>query len=583
MIKTLGSIQFALVLIASFALVLIISTFTESIHGTPFAQQTFYRARWFDLFLALVGVNVLCSALSRIPYKKHHTGFVITHTGILMLLIGSLMSRLLGVEGQMALLEGEGSNRISQEGHVLGLVTPDDKQYTVAFRAKRLKKPETRELSGTPLAITIHEILPFAARELVVTEGEKTDPPNRALKIHLSSATANFDQTFWLIEKDTENPAAHFVDLGPARIELETAKGGGRGPHLRIRRKRTRETFLLPLDPETKSLPLGDGELTLTGIRYYPNARVIDNKIIEISSDEPLNPAVEFEIVDSKDRRERHTRFAIFPDFESLHGAAGEDFFGLETRLIVPSLEDAGSAGAGSSPVLAFTQDAEGPWFYESRASRGIVSKGEAVVGKKFETGWMDFVFSIEDKMAHAVPSRRIKPLGENQKGSLAVALAVSEKHEKKNNPGQHDPPEKTWVFENEPRTIPSSAGPIHAIVTPQSRAVPFQLTLKDFRKIDYPGTQNPASFESDVVLRDPPRNFTLEATIQMNHPLDYKGFRVFQSSYLQDPFFGEVSVFTIAKNPGITLIYTGAAVIFAGVIVLFYVRPFTREYARNG
>ena len=91
---------------------------------------------------------------------------------------------------------------------------------------------------------------------------------------------------------------------------------------------------------------------------------------------------------------------------------------------------------------------------------------------------------------------------------------------------------------------------------------------------MDYPGTNRPASYESDVVLEDSKENVSIHKTIKMNKPLDYKGFRIFQSSFVQDPEFGEASVFTIAKNPGITFIYSGACVLFMGVFLLFFVKP---------
>src|SRR3989338_8147938 len=103
LIKTLGSLWFAVTLIASLAVILIASTTLESAHGTPFVQRFFYGAGWFDAFLALLAVNIFCSAASRFPYERRHTGFVVTHTGILMLLLGSLLARLAGVDGQMML------------------------------------------------------------------------------------------------------------------------------------------------------------------------------------------------------------------------------------------------------------------------------------------------------------------------------------------------------------------------------------------------------------------------------------------------------------------------------------------------
>jgi cytochrome c biogenesis protein ResB len=88
-------------------------------------------------------------------------------------------------------------------------------------------------------------------------------------------------------------------------------------------------------------------------------------------------------------------------------------------------------------------------------------------------------------------------------------------------------------------------------------------------------GTTNPSSFESDVILYDEKEGVTIERTIKMNKPLDYKGYRVFQASYIQDEEVGEASVFSIAKNPGIYLIYGGAIIILMGVITLFYLHPF--------
>src|SRR3989338_6209099 len=112
MIQILGSLYFAVSLIAGLALTLIASTLLESFYGTPFVQRHFYQTAWFNIFLSLLAVNILFSAISRFPYKKRHTGFVMTHAGILLLLAGSLMSSLMGVDGQMMLFEGEKKNGV---------------------------------------------------------------------------------------------------------------------------------------------------------------------------------------------------------------------------------------------------------------------------------------------------------------------------------------------------------------------------------------------------------------------------------------------------------------------------------------
>src|SRR4051812_45597617 len=114
LLRTLGSVAFAVFLISLLAILLIVSTSLESLYGTPFVQKFFYQTGWFDLLLALFAVNIFCATLPRFPFKKRHTGFIITHIGLLCLLFGALLSRFMGVDGQMALFEGETRGEITQ-------------------------------------------------------------------------------------------------------------------------------------------------------------------------------------------------------------------------------------------------------------------------------------------------------------------------------------------------------------------------------------------------------------------------------------------------------------------------------------
>ncbi|MDZ7735193.1 MAG: cytochrome c biogenesis protein ResB [Gammaproteobacteria bacterium] len=60
---------------------------------------------------------------------------------------------------------------------------------------------------------------------------------------------------------------------------------------------------------------------------------------------------------------------------------------------------------------------------------------------------------------------------------------------------------------------------------------LPFQIRLKEFRVEHYSSGQ-PKSFESDIVLRDPDADVTIEETIAVNHPLRYRGFNIYQASF---------------------------------------------------
>lgn len=103
----LASLQLAVVVIALTAVVLGWATWVESRLGTPAVHFGIYGTRWFAALNLLLGVNVLCAALIRFPWKRHQTGFVVTHAGILVLLVGTLLSRLYGIDAQLPVFEGQ--------------------------------------------------------------------------------------------------------------------------------------------------------------------------------------------------------------------------------------------------------------------------------------------------------------------------------------------------------------------------------------------------------------------------------------------------------------------------------------------
>jgi hypothetical protein len=57
---------------------------------------------------------------------------------------------------------------------------------------------------------------------------------------------------------------------------------------------------------------------------------------------------------------------------------------------------------------------------------------------------------------------------------------------------------------------------------------------------------------------------------------LVYRGFKVFQSGYQETEGEPEVSIFTVAKDPGIPVKYSGAVVLIVGILLMFYSRRFS-------
>lgn len=102
-----ASLSLAVILIASSAFALGLATFVEAAYGASAVHFYVYRTWWFELILVLLAVNIFCAAAIRYPWKRHQTGFVITHIGLLTLLLGAFIGRYKGIDAQVSVFEGE--------------------------------------------------------------------------------------------------------------------------------------------------------------------------------------------------------------------------------------------------------------------------------------------------------------------------------------------------------------------------------------------------------------------------------------------------------------------------------------------
>ena len=560
-IRALGSLKFAVFLIAMLAVILSASTVLESVYGTPFAQKNFYSAHWFDFFLAFFWINIFCATWTRYPFGRKHIGFIITHIGILTLLAGAFWTRVAGVEGQMTVYEKEAKSQITQPGFTLTAASSGKPGEVFNLKSKASHLPFPLPLRDRETKLSVAEILEHAneTRYLIETENPK---PNAAVHLALSSELMGFHEKFTLIAADPDNSDSAKKDVGPARFVLKKNSAADQPMVTLVIKKQGSAPFRFELDDSAQSvIPVGNTGLQISKLHYYPHAKISENKLVNDPGGAPLNPAVEFEIREEAGLKETHTKFLLFPDFPSIRGGKTADFFHLEVALEAAFPEEK----AGGVPTFFIYPSTENSWRYEIYSSKGLLKKGELKLHDKIQTGWRDISVQVLQMFNRAQVLKKIKPAENNAGGSFAVRLIQDDTGKTEN----------YWLTENRPAVVRTKNGSLRLALEPVKAPLPFELTLKDFRKTDYPGTKSPASFESDVNLFDHAKKITVEKTIRMNQPLDWEGWRVFQSSYIQDPELGEASVFSIAKNPGTKLIYSGGIIILIGVIFLFYFHPF--------
>jgi hypothetical protein len=94
-----------------------------------------------------------------------------------------------------------------------------------------------------------------------------------------------------------------------------------------------------------------------------------------------------------------------------------------------------------------------------------------------------------------------------------------------------------------------------------------YSLYLDDFQLLTYPGSNNPASYESHVRLFDEEAGIDgQEFRIYMNHPLSHRGNKHFQSSYDPDR---KGTVLSVNHDPGKWPTYISYILITLGFILV--------------
>ncbi len=100
---------------------------------------------------------------------------------------------------------------------------------------------------------------------------------------------------------------------------------------------------------------------------------------------------------------------------------------------------------------------------------------------------------------------------------------------------------------------------------------LPFAIALEDFQKQDYPGTQTARAYHSDVTVKDGTLGWPVR--IEMNTPLRYRGYTLYQSSFAYTPDGTEKTVLSVVQNKGWLFPYLASAIIFAGLCVHLFQR----------
>ncbi len=98
----------------------------------------------------------------------------------------------------------------------------------------------------------------------------------------------------------------------------------------------------------------------------------------------------------------------------------------------------------------------------------------------------------------------------------------------------------------------------------------PYSIKLISTKRIDYPGTRIPRTFESKVQLRDPEHNIDRQERIYMNNPLRYGGETFYQSEHMEESGIG-ISGLQVVTNQAWMTPYVGCMIVMTGLCAHFF------------
>ncbi len=270
----LSSTRTAVVLISTVAVAAVVGT----ISPYPVAQKYVYGHLWFHILLGLLGLNLIVCIFWRKRIGLARIWSLLTHSGILLVLVGAIVTLILAERGQIVIREGQELKAFVLEGRPRGAEpTP------LGFALRLLDFRITRYPPVDRLLVMRSNAAPVVLR---VVPGRELDVPGAECRL---------------------SGVRFMPEEGDGVVEVAMPGGTKRQVAATV---------------GTTQVVDQDG-LSLRILRYEPSFK-IDRKTKEVSSDstEPDNPVVQVALVRDGTEEEPHWLFARVPSFgHTKHGA----------------------------------------------------------------------------------------------------------------------------------------------------------------------------------------------------------------------------------------------------------------------
>ena len=606
----LSSVRTAATLIALIGAVTWIASYYERDFGMEAVHVIIYQAWWFNALFVFITIAVVGAVVVRWPLQRRQLGFVIVHTGLVLLIAGFWVTGNKRLDGLLQAWPDEPARELTLPTDELRVVDPGNRQtWRSTF--------QTLEFAGYPSVL----------RYLWSPIWPVTDPGIHTLNRPLDLATlpsgttvsvkrvviSGAAESTWIADTTPAAESATHVQLSirpPMAAEWQKLGGSwltvGGNARSEIGPCTTTLTscaspllvadFLAPADEPNRdgrlciywhskryevlvnaaALPQKidlDPETTVTIVRAISNPSHADGSLTQDDL-VPLNPLLELEI--------RHGSNGLAPVrtlFVSAYSLLPLAADVPEFLYSHPQLTDPVGSGQGAYVQLLIDPDRQVHLrsFTRSTGAGPVVSVGPdgwegAIAGGSGKA--MELRLRV-DHLPDALASPQVLELRAEKMDRATRWLELEVSH--------GDEKSTCWIARGSRQavTVPGWGEVMlhyRQAVFDLTEKASFAVRLDRFTVGKDPGGRGNASFASAVTVL-PTVGPPTTADITMNEPLSYNGLTLYQTSYFAEtdtqgqPTGRNVSVFTVAEDRGRLLKYLGSLVLVAGILVMYWMR----------
>ncbi len=572
-----ASLKLAVVLLAVLIIAAIAGTIYESSFDAKVARAYVYGAPWFNVWLVLLGANLACSALSRWPWRKHHLAFLITHLGIITLLIGSLIGRIWGIEGTITLFKGEPpTNRLLVDQRQLRVHDVDGivKGYPAEFLHHPPTPQRPRDLGV--LASGAHlQIVDYAYASSVAAG---VTPASQPTRLPPQSEEVELEESIFAFSNAPDEQIGHVRKGGStgAKVRLVAPVNGNKG--YVVVSSGEKETIFDVGENLGRDVPIKNTPFSLRIENYWPDFRIENGKPSSLS-DQPNNPAVLVTI---------HGKGVPVSAAETNPHGSGKE---LTTTGGPPTMPAPGEETPNH--LTLFIAD-DGAITYELASRKTGKSPGKIELNKPLPTGWADWQLVVDQTMPSAQAQMDFTPAKSGQT-SASLSGAADLPDGVRLRVQQNGETIERWAPAGWQITIPirqrtdspgrTSPDGIMVAYGWKTVSLPIGLELLNFEVKRNEGSDSPAGFKSTlrIVTAD---GDSATGACWMNNPFSYPGvwwrtwtgltYKISQASWNPENL-GQSTV-QILRDPGWLLKWIGSLLVVIGVFMMFYLQPYRKQ-----